>query len=355
MMMALVAMVLIIACANVASLMLGRARTRSREVAIRLALGVSRMRLLRQLLIESLVLAFLGCALGLGFAYAGVRLIHAAQTPNELRLVVAPQVDYRVLVVSVLAAIVSAVLCGLAPAWQSLKTQLVPALKSAEPGQTARQRTIGRNALVVVQVALAMVLLVVTAGMLDGFRKVLATDPGLPHGPLLLTRTGYVHREVQRRPRRRVFTRASRIGRVRCPASRRWRSRAGCCSIAAPDAKHRRPGRVSLPRGRETVSVFSAVVDEHYFDTMKTEVSRGRAFTAEDRDGSRPRCHRQPGIRENVLAGPGPDWKTAAPERQPGSMAGGGGADAVPASTCSWLNRRRRFSFCLSRNTRGRR
>ena len=74
--------------------------------------------------------------------------------PTDLPVVIAPQMDRRVLVVSVLAAVVSAVLFGLAPAWQSLKTQLVPALKSSEPGQTARQRTIGRNVLVVAQIAL---------------------------------------------------------------------------------------------------------------------------------------------------------------------------------------------------------
>ena len=82
------------------------------------------------------------------------------------------------LIVSLLAAVVSAVLFGLAPAWQSLKTQLVPALKSAEPGQTARQRTIGRNLLVVAQVALSMVLLVATGVLFDGFRRVLVLDPG---------------------------------------------------------------------------------------------------------------------------------------------------------------------------------
>jgi predicted permease len=284
---ALAAIVLIIACANVANLMLGRARARSREIAIRLALGVSRIRLLRQLLTESLLLALVGCSLGLGFAYGGIRFLsNIAQTvvPTDVPIVVDPQLDGRVLVVSLLAAITSAVLFGVAPAWQSLKTDVIPALKSAEPGQTPRQRTLGRNALVVAQVALSMVLLVVAGMLLDAFRKSLALNPGFrtDHLMIMSLDTSLVR-----------YTPAQTHDFYR-DLVERARALPGVASVALTSSiplgqlqgETVIPEGYELPRGKDNVSLLAAVVDQHFFGTMKAEILRGRAFTADDKDGS---------------------------------------------------------------------
>ena len=182
--MALAAIVLTIACANVANLMLGRGRARSREMAIRLALGVSRPRLFRQLLTESLLLAVMGLALGLGVAYGGIRFLQTIPTGDQIAI--APQLDQRVLIFGLLIAAASAMLFGLAPARQSLKTDLVPGLKTSELGDETRQRAVGRNILVITQIALSMVLLIATGMLLDGFRMALALNPGFRTDHLIM-------------------------------------------------------------------------------------------------------------------------------------------------------------------------
>ena len=181
---ALAAIVLTIACTNVANLLLGRGRARSHEMAIRLALGVSRSRLLRQLLTESLLLALMGFVLGVGVAYGGIRFLQTIPTPEQV--VIMPQLDARVLLFSLLAAVVSALLFGLAPARQSLQSALVPSLKTSEPGEGVRRRTIGRNLLVIAQVALSMVLLIATGMLVDGFRKALTLNPGFRTDRLMM-------------------------------------------------------------------------------------------------------------------------------------------------------------------------
>jgi predicted permease len=289
MMTALAAVVLTIACANVANLMLGRSRSRSREMAIRIALGVGRLRLLRQLLTESLLLALLGGMLGVGFAYGGIRFLAAsaqAIVPTDIPAVISAQLDHRVLIFSLLAAIVSAVLFGLAPAWQSLSVQLVPALKSSELGET-RRRLIGRNMLVVAQVALSMVLLV-AAGMLQaGFRKTLALDPGFRTDHLITmsldtsftqytpTQTHDFYRNLVDRARALPGVRSVTLS-DRIPLERGSGSRIPLI-----------PEGHQFPQGQDSASVSTAVVDHNYFDTMKTEIIRGRAFALDDNDRSR--------------------------------------------------------------------
>ncbi len=284
---ALVAIVLVIACANVANLLLGRARARSREIAVRLALGVSRSRLLRQLLTESLLLAALGCATGLLFAYGGILFVQRFRIATDLPLVIAPRLDARVLGFSVLAATLSAVLCGLVPAWQSLKTQVVSSLKSAEPESRSRKRTAGRSALVVAQVALSMTLLVAAGVLLDGFRKALLLDPGFRTTHLIRLSTdtslaGYSP-EQTRLFYRRLIERAQAVpGVVSATLTsgvplEGW----GWAESVIPDGYR-------FPEGQRSTVIFSAAVDEHYFTTMQIGLPRGRAFTVRDSADATP-------------------------------------------------------------------
>ena len=116
--------------------------------------------------------------MGLWIGYAGISYLQTIAIPTEPPITISPRMDVRVLLFSLAAAVISAILFGLVPALRSLKTDLVPALKSATPGSTGSNRTIGRNILVVAQVALSMVLLVAAGMLLDGFRKLLILDPG---------------------------------------------------------------------------------------------------------------------------------------------------------------------------------
>jgi macrolide transport system ATP-binding/permease protein len=285
-MMALVIVVLLIACANVAGLMLGRSRARAHEVAICLALGVSRSRLLRQLLIESLLLALLGCVIGLGLAFGGLKILRVVFAPPDLRIVVTPHLDQRVLIVSILAALASALLSGLPPALQSLKTQLVPALKDTEPGQTSRRRMVSRSGLVVAQIAMSLVLLLVTGGMLDGFRKLQTASPGFRTDHLITM--GLDTSIVRYTPSQtrdffqRLGDRARTLPEVTSVALTSWIpiDRGGNVTAVVPEG-------YQPAAGHKSVSVFFAVVDDNYFDTMRIELLRGRPFRTDDKDGSR--------------------------------------------------------------------
>ena len=155
-----VGFVLLIACANIANLLLARAVTRTREISIRSSLGASRWRVMRQLLIESLVLAGIGGALGLAFGLWGVRLFDAALAPEVKPAYVDFSVDVRVLVYTLLITCGTGVVFGLAPALQLSRLDLTTALKEGGgvAGQTTRARVLSA-VLVVTEVALAVVLL----------------------------------------------------------------------------------------------------------------------------------------------------------------------------------------------------
>jgi len=171
-----VGFVLLIACANVANLLLARASAREKEVAIRAAMGARRGRLIRQLLTESVILAAIGSSLGLVLAYLGVK-IFVAFGPREIPRIAEIGLDTRVVGFSVLMALVTGLAFGLAPAVQISKPDLHESLKEGGRGSTSGRHRL-RNALVVSEMAIALVLLVGAGLMIKSFQRLLQLDLG---------------------------------------------------------------------------------------------------------------------------------------------------------------------------------
>ena len=176
--------VLMLACVNVAGLMLGRAVVRSREISVRAALGATRWRLARQLLIESLVLAGVGGVLGVALAYGAVWAV-TRFGPGDMPRLSMIAVDAQVLGLALFATVLSAVLFGLAPAWRLARTAAGEALKegSRAIAGSAQQRT--RHALAAAEMALAFVLVVSSGLLLRSFVSMVTRDPGFqPQGAM---------------------------------------------------------------------------------------------------------------------------------------------------------------------------
>jgi predicted permease len=287
MLMGLVGLILIIACSNLANLLLARGRARSREIAIRLSIGAGRRRLVRQLMTESLIVAMFGGGAGLAFAYGGILLLQTLNVPSDPPSVLGVQLDWRVVQFSLFVALLSCVFFGLVPAWQTARTDFVSALKAGGDGASGQRRMRARDVLVAGQVALAMVILIAAGMFLGGFRKMLAMTPdfrtdhliGMDTAPALLhyppEQTKAFYRQL--------------VDRVRAVA--------GVEGVAMTESLPLSPSQATLsvvpegyqfPKGGEKAIVFGAAVGSGYFSTMNVEIQSGRAFTDYDRAGSRP-------------------------------------------------------------------
>jgi predicted permease len=277
--------VLLVACTNVAGLLLSRARGRTREIAVRLAIGAGRFRLIRLLLTESLILASLGGLAGIAIGYGIVEWFHSYQSVifmTDLPFSVPFQMDTRVLLASLALAALSALLCGLAPALQSTRTDLVNGLKAADVDEPGRKRLWGRNVLVVAQVSTSLMLLTASFLMVRGFQHSLLEGTGFAKDHLLMTSFD---------PRLMQYN-AAQTEQFYKLLAERVRSAPGVQSEALTqniplgqdfyDGVAFVPEGFQMPRDRENFTSLMDTVDEGYFETMGIPILRGRGFQKSD-------------------------------------------------------------------------
>src|SRR3954466_2524648 len=170
-------LVLLLACINLANLLLARATERRKEIAIRLALGATRARLVRQLLTESVLLAALGGALGLLLALWVTDLVSAVKLPTDIAIIFDLRLDWRVFLFTFALSLVTGVMFSLLPSWQASNPNLVPSLKD-ETSLGGFRRSRLRNALVVAQIALSLLLLIATGLIVRSLQRAQAMNPG---------------------------------------------------------------------------------------------------------------------------------------------------------------------------------
>ena len=277
--------VLLVACTNAAGLLLARARTRTREVAVRLAIGAGRFRLVRLLLTESLVLALLGGLGGIAIGYVGIAAMDTFTIPAELPVKIPFRMDTRVLLASLFFSVLSALFCGLAPALQSTRVDLVNGLKSADVDQPGRKRLWGRNALVVAQIAMSLMLLAASFLMYRGFQN------DMREGVAFAERTGDQLLMVKFDPRLVQYD-ATQTKQFYQRLTERVREEYGVRSAALTqnpplgldgfDRLAFVPEGFQMPQDRESFSSLMDTVDEGYFETMGVGLLRGRGFRASD-------------------------------------------------------------------------
>jgi predicted permease len=253
---------------------------------VRLAIGAGRWRLVRQLLTESLVIAVLGGAVGLGIAQAGVNFFSRVRMMSEIPIMLDVRMDVRVLLYTLLAAVASALLFGLAPAIQATRTSLVPALKSGNSsGGGRRRRFLGRNALVIAQVAASLLLLVCATQLFRATSYLLSEPPGFRTNHLLMvtfdpTLVRYTPSQTQDFYKRLV-ERARAVPGVKSAALTRMVPMANMYQGESVI-----PEGYQMPRDKDAEQVFANTVGEDYFATVGIPIVAGRGFEATDRADS---------------------------------------------------------------------
>jgi putative ABC transport system permease protein len=282
--MVIVGVVLLIACANVANLLLARGAARQREIAIRMALGSGRGRLMRQLLTESLVLSLTGAALGILFAQWGTRLLVGLLSSGWNKVYLDLSIDSRVLAVATGMAVLTGLLFGLTPAWRGTRVDPQSAMKANTRGVIEGGKFGLGKALVVVQVALSLVLVVGAGLLLATFFRLETLDPGFERQHVLLVDVDLRNGHYPSMRRAAVFE--EMLEHLRALPG----VRSASASVATPidnslSARHLQIEGYT-PKGNEDTLVYSNNVSDRFFETLGTDLIAGRDFNAYDTPGS---------------------------------------------------------------------
>jgi len=281
--------VLLVACANLSGLLASRAPARAREMAVRLSIGGSRGRVVRQMLIESLLIAGGGTVAGMAVAYAGISVFRQFQLVSDVGIRLTYNLDERAVTVGLVAAATGAIAATLIPAWRASGIgDLASTLRRGGEGIDRQQRLWGRQGLVAVQVALSLVLVTLAVSFYYAFAEQLATGPGVRTSRMALLTVDTAIAAYDQ-PRAEAFfstlrDRAEGLPGVTSATLTSFaplsQDSAGIGTIA--------PEGIDLPGRAASVSVMQSTVDEHYFTTMQIRLLHGRNFRSGD-SASSPR------------------------------------------------------------------
>jgi putative ABC transport system permease protein len=277
---ALSGLVLLIACANLANLMLARASVRQREMALRLTLGASRSRLIRQLLAESLLLAALGTIAGAALAQILSRVLVAFLSTHDNQIFVELTPDWRVLGFAAALAILTCVLFGLVPAMQASRTDPGVVMKAGRGLTATRDRFLLRRGLVVSQIALSLVLLTGAFLFVQTFRNLLTQDAGFAQDNLLVVDFDFSPLKLppasQMPYKQALLARIQSIPGVSSAAE----------TLVVPLNHSGWDNNIDIPNGPQRQDIMLSRVSPGYFRTMETPLLAGRDFNQTDSPNS---------------------------------------------------------------------
>ena len=278
--------VLLVACANVAGLLLSRARARSREIAVRLAIGAGRGALIRQLLLENLFVAVAGGLGGLAVSDAFAQFWRSYRLPSDLPIVFDIRTDHRVLLVALAVSVLSTLLFGLAPAFRVTNPDLVRTLKAADADSEGKRRLWGRNLIVAGQVALSLVLLAVSAALVQGFRGDLIEGPGFRTDHLFLTSfdTQLIHYSEDET--QRFYD--DLLRRTRSAPGVRSAALVSALPMGGWEPTDMFVDGFDLPPDKNPLPRLGACVSDGYFSAMGIPILSGRGFLESDRKDTPP-------------------------------------------------------------------